>query len=47
MPCGGFRELEDYHSLYKDSRINPDDAHFLLFGLKKRCSEIVFLNKCL
>lgn len=34
MPCSGFRELEEYHSLYQDSRINPDNAHFLLRGLK-------------
>lgn len=47
MPCGGFRELEEYHSLYQDSRINPDNAHVLLCGLKKHSGEIAFCSKSL
>lgn len=35
MLCGGFRDLEQYHSLYKDSRINPENAHFLYIEFKK------------
>lgn len=45
MPCEGFRELEEYHSLYQDSRINPDNAHFLLCGLKSTLVKLLSSGK--
>lgn len=44
MPCGRFRELEEYHSLYRDSRINPDKAHLCIW-FKELSSEIGFFSK--